>query len=137
MEMAHTLLTDFFIDVFRLFIGRRGEPKVVYSDNGTNFEGAERVLREELQRFNAHSIHSQLRQQGIAWHFNTPTANHIGAGSESDSYDPYGKSCQSFYRNRLSPTKDVNGRSGGHPQFFPFCPTVIFDPEGDEPLTLN
>ena len=48
IEVARTLSTDSFIDALQRFIGRRGKPEIVYSDNGTNFVGAERVLREEL-----------------------------------------------------------------------------------------
>ena len=62
IEVVHTLSTDSFIDALRRFIGRRCKLEIVYSNNGTNFVGAERVLREELQRFNCQSIHSQLRQ---------------------------------------------------------------------------
>ena len=42
IEVAHTLSTDSFIDALQRFIGRRGKPEIVYSDNGTHFVGAER-----------------------------------------------------------------------------------------------
>jgi len=77
IEVVHTLPADSFIDALRPFIGRRGKPEIVYSDNGTNFVGTECVLREELQRFYAHCNHNQLRQRGVAWHFNPPTASHM------------------------------------------------------------
>ena len=54
IEIAHSLSTDSFLKAFRRFVGRRGNVEQVYSDNGTNFVGAERILKKELQRFNQH-----------------------------------------------------------------------------------
>ena len=50
IEIAHSLETDSFINALRRFICRRGCPSVIRSDNGTNFVGAERELREAVQR---------------------------------------------------------------------------------------
>ena len=52
IEVAPRLSTDSFINALRKFIRRRGKPFELYSDNGTNFVGAERELREALQKFN-------------------------------------------------------------------------------------
>ena len=48
-EVAHSLATDSFLQALRRFIFRRGKPQQIYSDNGTNFVGAEKVLRDSLQ----------------------------------------------------------------------------------------
>ena len=48
IEVASDLSTDSFINALR-FIARRGQPDEIFSDNGTNFVGTERVLRESLQ----------------------------------------------------------------------------------------
>ena len=37
LELASSLESDDFIIVLRRFINRRGPPKFMYSDNGTNF----------------------------------------------------------------------------------------------------
>ena len=42
IEVAHTLEADSFICAYQCFVSRRGKPKEIYSDNGTNFTGAER-----------------------------------------------------------------------------------------------
>lgn len=47
IEIAHFLSTYSFIGTLRRFIGR---PEKIFSDNGTNFVGAKRILREELKR---------------------------------------------------------------------------------------
>ena len=39
--MAEDLSTDSFINAVLRFVSRRGPPIVIYSDNGTNFRGAE------------------------------------------------------------------------------------------------
>lgn len=41
IEIAHDLTTESFIQAFTRFVSRRGPPIEVYSDNGTNFKGAE------------------------------------------------------------------------------------------------
>jgi hypothetical protein len=45
LELVTSLSTDAFLLSLRRFIARRGRPKVIYSDNGTNFEGAHNLLR--------------------------------------------------------------------------------------------
>ncbi|XP_065356235.1 uncharacterized protein LOC135950632 [Calliphora vicina] len=46
IEIAHTLTADSFLLTLRNFIARRGTPAEIYSDNGTNFRGADRFLQE-------------------------------------------------------------------------------------------
>ena len=63
---------------FRRFIARRGKPSVIYSDNGTNFVGANRELRECISGWNQDKIGNALSQEGIQWVFSPPTAPHRG-----------------------------------------------------------
>ncbi|XP_068691199.1 uncharacterized protein [Montipora foliosa] len=62
----------------RRFIARRGKPTVIYSDNGTNFVGANRELRECIDDWNQDMIGGVLSQDGIQWVFNPPAAPHMG-----------------------------------------------------------
>ena len=48
LEVLHTLLTDSFISALRRFVARRGNVGHIYSDNGTNFVGAEKVVRTQF-----------------------------------------------------------------------------------------
>ena len=72
IETAETMDTDSFINCLYRFIVRRGEPQLIRSDNGTNFVGAERELRKELEAWNQDRIHEVLGHRGIRWIFNTP-----------------------------------------------------------------
>ena len=45
IEVAHSLDTDSFINAMRRYISRRGQPKEIRSDNGSNFVGFEKELR--------------------------------------------------------------------------------------------
>ena len=78
LEVAISLETDAFINVLRRFIARRGNVKSLWSDNGTNFIGAQKELRLALSEMNQEPIQSTLRREGIDWHFNPPTASHMG-----------------------------------------------------------
>ena len=78
IEVASSLDTDSFIHALRRFIARRGQVQELRSDNGTNFVGAERVLREALEGWNMAQINDALLQKGIKWTFNPPTGSHHG-----------------------------------------------------------
>ncbi|XP_054752108.2 uncharacterized protein LOC129257739 [Lytechinus pictus] len=78
IEIARSLDTDAFINALRRFISRRGTPEKIFSDNGTNFRGAEKELRENLEKVNQREVENILHQKGIEWSFNPPTASHMG-----------------------------------------------------------
>lgn len=49
LELVSDLTTEAFIAALRRFMARRGHPSMIWSDNGTNFRGANRELREFLK----------------------------------------------------------------------------------------
>ena len=61
----------------RRFIARRSNPLCIYSDIG-----AERILKRSLEAWNQNQIHDHLFQKGIEWHFNPPSASHMGESWE-------------------------------------------------------
>lgn len=77
LEVTPSLETDDFIMVLRQFISRRGPPKEVWSDRGTNFVGANRELKEAIAHWNEETIERQLQQKGIKWVFQPPAAPHM------------------------------------------------------------
>lgn len=78
LEVAYSLDTDACINALRRFVCRRGQVSTLRSDNGTNFIGAERELREALAALNHSRIQGAVLQDGIKWVFNPPTASHHG-----------------------------------------------------------
>ena len=82
LELADSLDTDYFIMALRNFIGRRGQPAEMYSDNGTNFVGAYHELKQCLAELNQDAVQRYLAPQGIKWNFNPPSAPHFGGAWE-------------------------------------------------------
>ena len=78
IEIAESLDTSSFIMALRRFCARRGQVSEIRSDNGTNFVGGERELRESIQSWNHIQIQNHLLQKNIKWIFNPPGASHFG-----------------------------------------------------------
>ena len=55
-ELATSLESDCFINVFRGFVNRRGPPKFMHSDNGANFVDAKREIRQVIENWNKPQI---------------------------------------------------------------------------------
>lgn len=76
------MTTDAFLNAFKRFIARRGRPSDVFSDNGTNFVGANRELEELRNLFNQEEHKRKLvdktSNDQIRWHFIPPWAPHFG-----------------------------------------------------------
>ena len=77
LEVAYSLDTDSCIHATRKCLARRGSIETIRSGNGTNRVGAERELRENIQKWNQSKIGRTLQQQSIKWEFNPPTASHL------------------------------------------------------------
>ncbi|XP_076658716.1 uncharacterized protein LOC143362429 [Halictus rubicundus] len=79
LELASDLTTEAFLAAFKRFSSRRGKPKNVYSDNGTNFIGAKNLLSE---LFNSQNYKKQIQQyltsQAVEWHLSPPQSPHFG-----------------------------------------------------------
>ena len=60
------------------FVSRRGSPRELFSDNGTNFKGAEAEVKQALLARNQQRIGDQMRAKGIEWNFSPPSASHAG-----------------------------------------------------------
>ena len=60
IEDVSSLETDTFILALRRFISVRGCPKEIWSDNRTNFTGAERELQRSVRELNEEQIKREL-----------------------------------------------------------------------------
>jgi len=81
LEVCSDLTTEAFFAAFTRFVGRRGLPSKVYSDNGRNFVGASKVLQREYQSFMreaAKKVQSSPLTHEIEWLFIPPGAPHMG-----------------------------------------------------------
>ena len=82
LEVAPSLQTDDFLNVLRRFINRRGCPKTIRSDCGTNFKGANNFFKQENELMNTTDIQHYATQNNIEWIFNPPEAPHMGGAWE-------------------------------------------------------
>ncbi|XP_052806668.1 uncharacterized protein LOC128235920 [Mya arenaria] len=77
LEMATNLDTVSFLNAFCRFKSRRGVPKEMFSDNGTNFVGARRELKELYGQIDKDKVKAKTADQSMKWHFNPPSAPHF------------------------------------------------------------
>ena len=94
LEVVSDLSTKAFIAALDRFSSRRGLPRNIYSDNGTNFVGSSNELKS-LYAFLKQSgiqeeIYNHLAQNEVTWHFIPPRAPEHGglweAGVKSMKY---------------------------------------------------
>ncbi|XP_055910724.1 uncharacterized protein LOC129945091 [Eupeodes corollae] len=81
-EVAYSLSTDSCIMAIRNFMARRGSPVELWSDNGTNFKGAERELREAFELVDKNKITSAFTSSSMKWRFIPPSSPHMGGAWE-------------------------------------------------------
>lgn len=60
LEVAKSMETDDFIMVLVRFLNRRGHVKEIRSDNGTNFVGADREIKEAIDCRGADGTRMQM-----------------------------------------------------------------------------
>ncbi|KAJ8723327.1 hypothetical protein PYW08_003239 [Mythimna loreyi] len=76
LELVSDLTSTSFIAALRRMSARRGAPKHVYSDNGTNFVGANKVMQEEYEQLKqafGDSFYNEIAEMDIEWHWNCPS----------------------------------------------------------------
>ena len=75
LELVSDLTTQAFLAAFKRMCARRGTPKQMYSDNGTNFVGAAKLLQEDFDRthtLRSSEFYDEMSNMKIQWHFNAP-----------------------------------------------------------------
>lgn len=65
IETVKSLDTDDFLIALMRFVALRGNIRQIRIDNGANYVGAERVLREHIEKWNSQQIHDELRARNI------------------------------------------------------------------------
>ncbi|XP_043493624.1 uncharacterized protein LOC122518642 [Polistes fuscatus] len=85
LEVVSDYTTEGFLKAFRRLTSRRGIPKTLRSDCGTNFQGANKQLEDLLSAATKESLKIQrlLTNDGTNWIFNPPAAPHMGGKLEA------------------------------------------------------
>ncbi|XP_055604521.1 uncharacterized protein LOC129752777 [Uranotaenia lowii] len=77
LEIVYSLSTQSCVMAIRRFIARRGSPATIYTDNGTNFLGANNLMIDQIK--NAHEgCASVFTNAQTRWYFNPPATPHMG-----------------------------------------------------------
>ena len=138
LELAQSLETDAFIMVLRRFLNTRGKVKELRSDNGTNFVGAEREVRESIKQWNQRQISKELQQRDCNWVFHPPGASHM-SGVWERLIKGIKKSLKAILGERLvdeEVTRTVLAEAQGIANSRPLCPNSD-DVRDMEALTPN
>jgi hypothetical protein len=82
IELVCDCTSSTFLNALKRFMSRRGKVLHIYSDNGTNFSGANRELKELHKLFKseqfAANVVEPLTNDEIHWHFIPPRSPHMG-----------------------------------------------------------
>ncbi|GJQ71474.1 hypothetical protein Trydic_g13553 [Trypoxylus dichotomus] len=82
IEIVSCLSTQAFLAALRRLVSRRGNISNIYSDNGTQFVGANAELKKlQLQLQNqikSENVKAYLADNDIKWHFIPPKSSHFG-----------------------------------------------------------
>ena len=101
-ELVGDLTNQSFMGAFKRFFGCRGQPREMWSDNGTNFRGDNQELNRLLHavQFSWGTIEKRLAYDGNSWHFIPPGAPHFGGIWEAGV-----KSAKTYLRRVVGPRK--------------------------------
>ncbi len=80
LEIVSSLDVPPLIAIANRFISRQGKPRILYSNNASNFRRADRVIQS---LFSDSAIKSHLASEGITWKFIPPHSPDFGGLWES------------------------------------------------------
>ena len=85
LELVSDLSSNASLNSLKRFIARRGRPAHMFSDNGTNFVGANSKLIELFKFIDSdfNNVSHALSNDGIQWHFIPAKSPHLGGSWES------------------------------------------------------
>ncbi|XP_074033908.1 uncharacterized protein [Leptinotarsa decemlineata] len=73
LEISHTLNSE--STILRM-VARKGQPKIIFCDDGTHFLAAAKKLKNALQNLNNSFVVDAMSSRGIEFRFNPPGAPH-------------------------------------------------------------
>ncbi|XP_058806332.1 uncharacterized protein LOC131672852 [Phymastichus coffea] len=82
IELASDLSTEAFLACLRRFINTHGIPRIMRSDNGTNFVGAKNELKKLYELHGTSAFQEAIQNftipKRIEWQFNPPLSSYFG-----------------------------------------------------------
>ena len=74
LELVEDYTSETFVTAFHRFTARRGQCRFLYSDKGTNFEGADSQLKQILSESSSfyNKISKELANEGLTWSYKPP-----------------------------------------------------------------
>ncbi|EYC34951.1 hypothetical protein Y032_1242g3778, partial [Ancylostoma ceylanicum] len=80
LELVENMTTGEFLNSFMRFVSRRGVPKIMRTDCGTNFKHGEKIIATMFEKndITNTSLMSYCATEKIKWLFNTPSAPWMG-----------------------------------------------------------
>ncbi|XP_062705397.1 uncharacterized protein LOC134287511 [Aedes albopictus] len=82
LELISDMTTEAFVAALHRFTARRGVPREIHSDNGSNFRGARNELHELFELFRSEALGNEINDfclpREISWHFIPPEAPNFG-----------------------------------------------------------
>ena len=121
LEVAESLSEPDFLQALHKMMARRGQPRTIYSDNGTNFVGAQSELKAMVVALNRNEElkdHVACIGEGITWKFQPPASPHWGGVHES-----LVKSVKKALYRTLAPLKGGTKRS--NPTDLQLCALMV------------
>ncbi|XP_055633238.1 uncharacterized protein LOC129773624 [Toxorhynchites rutilus septentrionalis] len=77
LELTYSLSSESCKMAIRRFIARRGAPQEIYSDQGTNFQGASAELKQQISTISC-DLAETFTNAETQWKLNPPYAPHMG-----------------------------------------------------------
>ena len=74
LEVTEDLTTGSFLNALKRFIGRRGTPAIIHTDNAKTFKGAENYLKGIFDELQSRDIQHYYAVKGIKWRYITERA---------------------------------------------------------------
>ncbi|XP_062556718.1 uncharacterized protein LOC134221541 [Armigeres subalbatus] len=78
LDVATDFTAEAFLAVLQRFVGRRGTPEQLHSDNATNFRGAQSELAELYELFKNQQTNQFCEAKEIQWSFIPPRSPNFG-----------------------------------------------------------
>ncbi|XP_075167705.1 uncharacterized protein LOC142239828 [Haematobia irritans] len=127
LEATSDLSTTTFQAAFHRFISRRGCPKTIFSDNGTNFVGASREMEKDLRcvfKEGRDKVCSAYQFQQLSWQFIPAGAPHMGGLWEAavKSFKTHFRKHASGFKFTFEEFSTVLSRIEACLNFRPLCP---------------